>query len=134
MPPDNTLIVGLPIAILGAICLFSVVTIVLTVGLIIVLRRVLGQALNLEPDAVVLQQGTAAKAKIISIQQTGVWLHHDPQVSLQLEVYPPYGTSYTATTKAVIPLVNVPQYQPGTEAAVKIHPTDPSKVELDRIP
>ncbi len=30
------------------------------------------------------------------------------------------------------PLVSIPQYQPGAEVAVKIHPTDPSKVELDR--
>jgi hypothetical protein len=131
MPPDN-LGVWLPIAIIGLTCLFSIVTTALTVGLIIVVWRVVKQRLHVEPDPVVLRRGTPAKARIIGIQETGLFVGDAPLASLQLEIYPPYGTPYLATTRAVIPLLKIPRYQPGAEVAVKIHPIDPSKVELDR--
>jgi len=128
----NDLPIVLPIAIIALTCLFSVVTTALTVGLIIVVWRVIKQRLHVEPDPVVLRHGTAAKARIIGIQETGVQVGDAPLASLQLEVYPPYGTPYQATTRAVIPLLHIPRYQPGAKVAVKIHPLDPSKVELDR--
>ena len=129
MPPIGEMISGLSIAIVGIACISIIGTTVLTVVLVIVIRRFIQKKVG--PDRTVLEQGTAAKAKIISVQQTGVLLNYSPQVIFQLEVHPPNGTPYEATTKTVIPMVNIPQYQPGAEISVKIHPTDPTRVEID---
>lgn len=129
MPPIGEMISGLSIAIVGIACISIIGTTVLTVVLVIVIRRFIQKKVG--PDRTVLEQGTAAKAKIISVQQTGVLLNYSPQVIFQLEVHPPNGIPYEATTKTVIPMVNIPQYQPGAEISVKIHPTDPTRVEID---
>ena len=48
-----------------------------------------------------------------------------------IELQTSTGVPYTAQVNAIIPLVNIPQFQPGAVVPVKIHPTDPSKVALD---
>ena len=78
-----------------------------------------------------MQNGISAQARIVSVQQTGVMVNYQPQVAFQLEVTPPGGAPYQAQAKAVIPMVNIPQFQPGVEVPVKIHPTDPTQVVLD---
>ena len=88
------------------------------------IRKMLGQ------DRSIIENGIAARAKILSVRQTGLMLNYQPQVEFQLQVYPPSGMSYLAKVKAVIGLVNIPQFQPGVELPVKIHPTDQTKVAL----
>jgi len=129
MPPIEELISGFSIVMVAVICLSIVGMTLFTVVLVIVIRRFIQKKVG--PDRTVLEQGIAAKAKIISVQQSGMLVNYSPQVIFQLEVYPPSGPSYETTTKAVVPMVNIPQYQPGTEISVRIHPTDPSKVEID---
>jgi hypothetical protein len=67
----------------------------------------------------------------MSVQQTGVMVNNQPQVVFDLEVRPPGGTPYRTQAKAVIPIVNIPQFQPGVELPVKVHPSDPMQVALD---
>jgi hypothetical protein len=83
------------------------------------------------PDRTILQNGIPAKATIVGVQQTGVMVGHQPQVLMLLEVEPPNGSPYQAQARAVIPMVNIPQFQPGARISVKIHPADPSQVVLD---
>ena len=78
-----------------------------------------------------MKSGTPAQATIQQVWPTGTYVNNNPQIGMQLEVRPPTGLPYTAQLKAVIPLVNIPQFQPGAVVPVKIHPTDPSKVALD---
>ena len=85
----------------------------------------------LRPDPTIMKSGTSAQATIQNVWQTGAYVNNNPQVGMQLEVRPPNGVPYTAQVKAIIPLVNIPQFQPGAVVPVKIHPTDPSKVALD---
>jgi hypothetical protein len=85
----------------------------------------------LRPDPTITKSGIPAQATIQNVWQTGTYVNNNPQVGLQLEVRPPSGVAYTAQTNAIIPLVNIPQFQPGAVVPVKIHPTDPSKVILD---
>lgn len=106
----------------GAVIL---VTIVITLLVRRAIRRTFG------PDRTTLEQGISARAKIVGLRQTGVMVNYQPQVAFQLEVYPPGGAPYHAETRAVVPIVNIPQVQPGVEVPIKIHPTDPSKVVLD---
>jgi hypothetical protein len=112
-----------------AICGITVVTLAVTVGITLLVTRSIRKTFG--PDRGILERGIPARARIISARQTGVMVNYQPQVSFQLEVEPPSGTPYHAETKAVIPMVNIPQFQPGGEVSVKIHPTDPTKVVLD---
>jgi hypothetical protein len=129
MPPIEELVAGLSVAIIGIACLSFVGMTALSIVLVLVIRRFIQKKVG--PDRTVLEQGIAAKAKIISVQQTNMLVNYQPQAIFQLEVYPPSGMPYQATTKTVISMVNIPQYQPGAEISVKIHPTDPTKVEID---
>jgi hypothetical protein len=130
MPPEVTeLAAGGTILVVVLICAGTLVTLVFTIGITWLAIRMIRKAMG--PDKNILQNGIAAKAKIVAVQQTGVMVNYQPQVAFQLEVTPPGGVPYQVQTKAVIPMVNIPQFQPGTEVPVKIHPTDPTKVVLD---
>ena len=83
------------------------------------------------PNREILKTGIPAKATIRQVWQTGTFVNYNPQVGLQLEVLPPSGPAYMAQVNIVVPMVNIPQFQPGVVLPVKISRTDPSKVELD---
>jgi hypothetical protein len=128
-PGIEEIVAGSTVLVVLLICVGTVVTLLFTVGItwlaIYLVRKAMG------PNKGILQNGIPAKAKIVGVQQTGVMVNYQPQVAFQLEVTPPGGTPYQAQAKAVIPMVNIPQFQPGIEVPVKIHPTDPSQVVLD---
>ncbi|MFL7792071.1 MAG: hypothetical protein AB8I69_08030 [Anaerolineae bacterium] len=130
MPPELTAILGgSTILIVILVCGSLLVTTGITIGITWLAIRLVRKAMG--PDRSILQNGIAAKAQILSVQQTGVMVNYQPQIAFLLEVYPPGDAPYQVQTKAVIPMVNIPQFQPGTEVPVKIHPTDPTKVVLD---
>jgi hypothetical protein len=130
MPPELTaLLGGSTILIVILVCGSILVTTVITIGITWLAIRLVRKAMG--PNRSILQNGIAAKAQILSVQQTGVMVNYQPQIAFQLEVHPPGGVPYQAQAKAVIPMVNIPQFQPGTEVPVKIHPTDPTQVVLD---
>ncbi len=127
MPPEiMQLLAGGSIVTILAVCgggLISLaITIVLALVIIRFIRKTMGQDRN------IVENGIPAHAKILSVRQTGVMLNNQPQVEFLLEVHPPSGMPYQAQAKAVVSLIQIPQVQPGTEVAVKIDPTDQSKV------
>ena len=128
MDPFNTIFGGTMIftviTIIGS-CLFSV-AIFAVVGFVI--WRVMK---GMGPNREILKSGIPAKGIIRQVWQTGTFVNKNPQVGLQLEIQPPTGTPYMAQVTVVVPMVNIPQFQPGVTLPVKISPTDPSKVELD---
>ena len=83
------------------------------------------------PNREILQSGIPAQATIGQVWQTGTFVSYNPQIGMQLEGQPPTGTPYLAQVNAVVPMVNIPQFQPGGVVPVKIQPTDASKVELN---
>ena len=85
----------------------------------------------IRPDPTIMKSGLVGQATIQNVWQTGTYMNNNPQIGMQLEVRPPNGVPYIAQTTAIIPLVNIPQFQPGAVVPVKIHPTDPSQVALD---
>ena len=130
MPPEITDFIGsigtiTIVLTCGGIILSLVVTVVIAYFVIRMVRK------TVSPNQGILKNGIPAKAKIISVQQTGVMVNYQPQVVFALEVQPPGGTPYQTQAKAVIPIVNIPQFQPGVEVNVKIHPSDPTQVALD---
>ncbi len=130
MPPEITeLLAGTSIMVVLTVCGSIVFTIAMTIGIMIFARRLINKTVG--PNRGVLQNGLPAQAKIVGVQQTGVMLNNQPQILFDLEVQPPGGTPYRAQTKAIIPMVNIPQFQPGVEVPVKIHPSDPTQVVMD---
>jgi len=134
MPPEiaefmTEILAGTSILVVLAICGSTVLTLAVTVGITLLVMRVVRKAIN--PDPGILQNGIPAQATILNVQQTGVLVNHQPQVAFDLVVHPPGGAPYQARVKAIIPMVNIPQFQPGAQVSVKIHPTDPTKVAMD---
>jgi hypothetical protein len=128
MDPFQSIFAGsmlFTIIIIAASCLFTVVMIAGTGFLIYYIMKRMG------PNQSILQNGIPAQATIRQVWQTGTFINENPQVGMQLEVRPPGGAPYVTQLNAVVPLINIPQFQPGTVVPVKISPTDASKVELD---
>ena len=128
MDPTNLIFGGslvFTLVIIAASCVFTLVTIAGT-GLLIwwIMKR-------MGPNTNILQNGIPAQATIRQVWQTGTFINNNPQVGMQLEVRPPGGAPYVAQVNVVVPLVNIPQFQPGTVVPVKISPTDASQVALD---
>lgn len=55
----------------------------------------------------------------------------NPQVVITLQVSPPGQTPFQARTSTILPMVAVPQVQPGAVVNVKYDPMDHSKVLLN---
>ena len=79
------------------------------------------------------QHGVQATAKILSVEQTGIWMNENPQVELTVSVQPVDGTPYTAKIRDVVKIVELPRYQPGQQIGVRVHPQQRDKVSLDRV-
>jgi hypothetical protein len=130
MPPEITgILTGTSILVVLGVCGSTVLGLALTVGITLLVLRVVRKAIN--PDPGILQNGIPAQATILNVQQTGVLVNHQPQVAFALEVRPPGDAPYQVRAKAIIPMVNIPQFQPGAQVSVKIHPADPTKVVMD---
>jgi hypothetical protein len=129
MGPIGPLIAGSTLMFtLVTICGSLLFTVVVTGAVIFVIYRVMK---GMGPNRQILQTGIPAQATIRQVWQTGTYINMNPQVGMQLEVRPPNGAPYVAQVTAVVPMINIPQFQPGTVVPVKISPTDPSRVELD---
>jgi len=110
------------IVIIAASCIFSVG---ITVVAIVLIRRMVA------PNRAVLEGGTPGEAKILKVWQTGTYINNQPQVGLHLEVTIPGRSPYETEIKMVIPMINIPQFQPGAVFPVKVDPNNPNKVVLD---
>jgi len=82
-----------------------------------------------------LQTGAPARARILSIADTGVRLNNNPQILMTLEVTPDggYGPPYQTQTKAVVSFVHLPQYQPGARLRVKYDQQNPMVVAVEGV-
>ena len=115
---------------------FTVITIAGSCLFTLVIFAVVGFVMyrvfkGIGPNKQILQNGIPAQATIRQVWQTGTYINANPQVGMQLEVRPPNGQPYLAQVNVVVPLINIPQFQPGTVVPVKISPTDASQVALD---
>lgn len=125
---DEAMGMGLGITILTMLCIGGsfLLTIPLTIGVIWWVRKAFG------PDTDTLKSGIPAKARILQIAETGSYVNMQPQVALVVEVTPSDGQpAYQTTTNMVIPMVNIPQFQPGMVLPAKINPKNRMKVALD---
>ena len=71
----------------------------------------------------VLANGRPATAEILQIAQTGTTINDNPVVRFVLEVRPPDEPAFQAETERLVPLIEIPQIQPGTIVSVKYDPS-----------
>ena len=60
-----------------------------------------------------LKTGEPAKAKILSVSETGVYINNKPRIAIELEVKPQTGLPFNAKIYAVISFLQPLLYQPG---------------------
>lgn len=108
-----------------------VVILVITFGIIWLVMRSIGGLTGR------MKNGLPARAVIQSIAETGTTISapsvgpEAPVYSIILQVTPPSGPAYAATTKQAIPRIFVPMILPGAQVAVLIDPADPQHVDID---
>ena len=84
------------------------------------------------PNKKLLQSGIPARGTILRVWQTGTLVNNQPQIGLTLQIDGhPMAGSYQTETKVVIPMIAIPQFQPGAVLPVKVDPTNPQKIALD---
>jgi len=83
-------------------------------------------------DSKILETGLPGTAKILSINQTGTYFNHNPQVELELKITPAAGgASYDTKLRMFLQMAHLPQFQPGRQFPVKISKEDKMKVAAD---
>ena len=78
----------------------------------------------------ILDQGTTAKARVISAKNNGA-LNNDPYVDFVLEVQPEGGEPYRVEHRTLVSQMAIPRVQPDTEIDVWVDPTNPNAVVID---
>lgn len=101
------------------------------VVLFFVFRMVAGMTGNTKAGRALMATGADAQATVLGLQQTGTFVNNNPQVILTLQVSPPGQPPFQAQTSTILPLVAVPQVQPGNVVNVKYDPMDHSKVMVN---
>ena len=109
---------------MNSVIIWTVGGLVFTFVLIVVLRRAFG------PNKKLLQQGLPGRATVMNVYQTGMMVNNNPQIGLVLQIDGPLG-QYQTETKAVIPMIAIPQFQPGAVVPVKIDPSNRNNIALD---
>lgn len=85
-----------------------------------------------EDDAkAVRKTGSAARARVLQIWDTGMSLNTNPIVRFRLEVHAEGLEPFEAETRAVVGRLDIPQIQPGADLPVKYDPNDHTRVALD---
>ena len=109
------------------IAISLIFTIVVLFFVFRIFRNVTG---GIKSNNQLLMTGEPAQATVLRLWDTGVMLNNNPQVGLALEVQPSNRPSYQVETKQFISHIRLSQVQPGSTVAVRVDPTDPSKVAL----
>ncbi|MBN1120011.1 MAG: hypothetical protein JXJ17_02945 [Anaerolineae bacterium] len=125
-PEDITgMVGGLTASIIAITCIGILITTGITVLAIVLIKRAVG------PNKKVLKEGVDGEATILEVGQTGMMVNNQPQAALKLEVRVPGWEPYQTVIKMVIPIVNIPQFQPGAVMPVKVDPNNKAKVVLN---
>jgi hypothetical protein len=83
----------------------------------------------------ILKNGISAEATVSSLRQTNTKINGHPEVYIGLTIPREHAEPYRTIIKAVIYIVNIPQYEPGRKVKVKMLETDGKiKVALEGVP
>lgn len=79
----------------------------------------------------ILQTGLPAYAVVMQIADTGTRINDNPQIQIYLEVRPHDRPAFHAQTVTVVPMIALPQVQPGQTVRVRYNPANPAEVALE---
>ena len=71
-----------------------------------------------------------AQAIILSIEQTGLYMNHHPQVRMQVQVMPDKGRNFVTEVKQVVTFLQLGQIRTGATIKVKYNPTNTKEITL----
>jgi hypothetical protein len=75
--------------------------------------------------------GQPAEATILEARETNVTFNDRPVVEFRLQVRMKDVAPFEAVTRGPIPLIHIPQFQPGAVVPVLVDPSDHQRVALD---
>jgi hypothetical protein len=81
--------------------------------------------------AQLLATGLAGRATITGLTQTGVYLNHNPQISMDLTVDVPGRAPYPVNHREFVPLMMVGRLSSGAPLSVRVDPANPQRIAID---
>lgn len=106
--------------------------ILITVVVLVVTFKVFGKVFKQQREnALLLQTGARAQARVLTLQDTGVQINHQPQVMIAVEVYPQGGQPFQSTMTQVISMIQMPSIQPGAMIFVRYDPMNPARMAFE---
>ncbi len=101
--------------------LTAVILGVVGIGLVIWAKSVAKRAAEV---ARLKEVGISGRASIISMRQTGLYINHQPQIELQLQIETVRHGSYPASTREIVPLMLLGMLTSGATLPVKVDPAN----------
>ncbi len=77
-----------------------------------------------------VKQTLEARAIVLSIEQTGLYLDHKPQVKMQMQVLPEQGRNFVAEIKEILSFLDLDAIKAGSLVIVKYNPANIKEVSL----
>lgn len=114
--------------------LFVAFPIGILIFVIVVTRLIMGRVgKKLGQDTAVLQNGEAARATILDLDDTGATVNENPVIKLHLLVEVSNRPAYTVSKTMLISRLQIPPFQPGQALNVRIDPKNPNNVAIAAI-
>ena len=99
---------------------------VIALSLLLTIGMMVFAALKIRRIKEIVTHGKQGTAKILQLSDTGTRINDDPRVKMLLEISIPDYPTYQAEKTVTIPLINLPQVQPGSTVSVYADPTQPT--------
>ena len=93
-------------------------------------KRRVERRLGLHPLFLDLPAGIDARGVIKKITDTTVRFEDNPKLELSLDVFPDDGPQYETIVAKYVPLILLPQFQPGKEFQLKIDPNQKDEISF----
>jgi hypothetical protein len=108
-----------------------VISLVTTVPVLFFVFKMIGGLHKAAADEQrLLMTGAAATGQILFVQQTGMYVNNQPQVSIGVMVYPPGGQPYQAQVTKIVSLFETSHYQVGAQVGIRYDPANPGRVAI----
>ncbi|MGA7193717.1 MAG: hypothetical protein WBW94_08810 [Anaerolineales bacterium] len=116
-------------AVIGIVCGCGIGLIAIGLSGYLIFRMMRGQAQTRN----LLQTGTPAQAVIVSIQDTGVLINHEPQARVTFQVTPPDRPPFQAVITQTFSPFDLGSLVPGGMAQLRFDPNDISKIAIESL-
>ena len=105
-----------------------------TVLLIFLQKTVLPLMQKAKQNKRLMEEGIPAKAIILNMQQTGLYVNNLPQIKLLMQVHPQTGRNFITEAKEVLSFVDLSQMHIGSTLKIKYNPSNVKEVIVVKEP